>query len=104
MSFKINLNGHEVTCETPEELAAAVGLGNATTGVVSKVSEEVRKKQGSGPKKSWEAAEKYAKQKGISVDEARRALAAEKRQKMAEALLKNSGKLPVAHKKAPKKK
>ena len=94
MSYRFNVNGLPVECDTLEELAAAAKLPGFLNG--KKVAEpreikrtmEAREKQGAGPKKSWVEAEAYAKKHGITRNEARTVLAKKKRELIQKALRK----------------
>ena len=95
MPYRFSLNGLDVQCDTLEELHAAsklptFGPASPSPSGETKVrrNAEVLQKQGSGPRKSWVAAEAYAKKHGITRNEARSILAAEKKKRIEQALSK----------------
>ena len=95
MSYRFNVNGLPVECDTLEELCAAAKLPGFLNGKKPiaeprevKRSMEAREKQGAGPKRSWIEAEEYAKKHGISRNEARSVIAKKKRELVEKALQK----------------
>ena len=93
MSYRFNVNGLPVECDTLAELAAAAKLPGFLNGKKAiaeprevKRSMEAREKQGAGPKKSWVEAEAYAKKHGVTRNEARSVLAKKKRELIQKAL------------------
>ncbi len=95
MSYRFNVNGLSVECDSLEELAAAAKLPGFLNGKKAiaeprevKRSMEAREKQGAGPKRSWDAAEEYAKKHRITRNEARSVLAKKKRELIEKALRK----------------
>lgn len=83
MAYKFTLNGIEITCETVDELRAAVG---PFAGHVSQIVATSNAARGSGPAKSWHMARWLVadKWKGMTTDAARTKLAELRRNSPAE--------------------
>jgi hypothetical protein len=84
--IKLKIGNVEMTCENPVSAAATL----VASGIVPRqkiYSREARGAQGAGPSKAWKDAEEYGKKHGITTDEARRLLAAKKKELKAKAVL-----------------
>lgn len=97
MTYRFRLHGIDVECDSIEELKAAANIrgfkaGSGRGGLRTTPESEGRAKQAEGPAKSWAEADAYAAKHGISRNEARSILAAEKKKLIEEALKKR--KLP----------
>ena len=73
--YRVEIGGMSVSCDTADELKGLVGGRKTGT----KHTAVGRGNTGSGAKKSWAAARKLSKEKGITVTEARAQIAKTKK-------------------------
>lgn len=76
--YRVEIGGLEVSCDTADELKGLVGRSKAGK-VATKRTSAGRRNTGVGAKKSWAAARKLSKEKGITVTEARAQIAKTKK-------------------------